>query len=140
MVQSPPPTSRMRWLPKGWKGDGVIARVGFPELAAQLKSLRVPVVNVSGIELPRVRFPRVASDQSAAAEMAAHADGHGDRDHQERQYGQHRGADMGPTAGREPHDQQHARPAHGHGRPGHQTLHGGRQGAHRATLCQIRPD
>jgi LacI family transcriptional regulator len=62
---------RQRWLPKGWRGDGIIARIGFPELAAQLKALRVPVVNVSGIDLPRVRFPRVVSDQSAAAEMAA---------------------------------------------------------------------
>ena len=62
---------RQRWLPQGWKGDGVIARVGFPELAAQLKALRVPVVNVSGIELPRTRFPRVSSDQAAAAAMAA---------------------------------------------------------------------
>lgn len=62
---------RHRWLPQQWRGDGVIARVGFPELATQLKSLRVPVVNVSGIELPKVKFPKVVSDQVAAAEMAA---------------------------------------------------------------------
>jgi LacI family transcriptional regulator len=62
---------RHRWLPQQWRGDGVIARVGFPELATQLKSLRMPVVNVSGIELPKVKFPRVVSDQVAAAEMAA---------------------------------------------------------------------
>ena len=60
-----------RWLPKGWKGDGVIARVGFPELAARLKALRLPVVNVSGISLPKADFPRVAPDQDAAAAMAA---------------------------------------------------------------------
>ena len=33
---------RHRWLPQQWRGDGVIARVGFPELATQLKSLRMP--------------------------------------------------------------------------------------------------
>ena len=62
---------RRRWLPQGWQGDGVIARVGFPELAQQLKSLRLPVVNVSGIELAGLQFPRVMADQGAAAKMAA---------------------------------------------------------------------
>jgi LacI family transcriptional regulator len=62
---------RQRWLPNGWRGDGVIARVGFPELADQLENLRLPVVNVSGIELAGVDFPRVSADQCAAATMAA---------------------------------------------------------------------
>lgn len=60
-----------RWLPMGWKGDGVIARVGFPELAEQLLELGVPVVNVSGIEIPGVDFPRVVTDHVKSAEMAA---------------------------------------------------------------------
>lgn len=60
-----------RWLPTGWKGDGVIARIGFVDLAKKLKSLRLPVVNVSGITLPGVNFPRVVSDQVAAANLAA---------------------------------------------------------------------
>lgn len=60
-----------RWLPTAWKGDGVIARVGFVDLAKKLKSLKLPVVNVSGITLPRVNFPRVVSDQVAAANLAA---------------------------------------------------------------------
>ena len=60
-----------QWLPTAWKGDGVIARVGFIELAKSLKSLRLPVVNVSGITLPKVNFPRVVSDQVAAAKLAA---------------------------------------------------------------------
>lgn len=64
-------TEQRRWLPKNWKGDGVIARVGFSDLAKSLKSLKLPVVNVSGIVLPNVDFPRVVSDQVAAAEMAA---------------------------------------------------------------------
>lgn len=60
-----------RWLPQGWKGDGVIARVGFTDLARRLREMRVPVVNVSGISLPKVDFPRVVSDQVAAAGLAA---------------------------------------------------------------------
>lgn len=60
-----------RWLPMGWSGDGVIARVGLRDLAKRLKSLSIPVVNVSAISLPRVRFPRVISDQQSAARMAA---------------------------------------------------------------------
>lgn len=59
------------WLPPGWRGDGVVARVGFVELAKRLRALNISVVNVSGIALPRVTFPRVASDQVAAAELAA---------------------------------------------------------------------
>ncbi len=62
---------RQRWLPPGWQGDGVIARVGFPDLGDQLRALKLPVVNVSGIELPGVTFPRVIADQDAAAKMAA---------------------------------------------------------------------
>lgn len=60
-----------RWLPQDWKGDGVIARVGFVDLAKRLRGLKLPVVNVSGITLPRVGFPRVVSDQVAAAKLAA---------------------------------------------------------------------
>jgi LacI family transcriptional regulator len=60
-----------RWLPPEWKGDGVIARVGFVDLAKRLRGMKLPVVNVSGITLPRVKFPRVVSDQVAAANLAA---------------------------------------------------------------------
>jgi LacI family transcriptional regulator len=60
-----------RWLPTGWKGDGVIARIGFLDLAKKLKSLKLPVVNVSGITLPGVHFPRIVSDQVAAANLGA---------------------------------------------------------------------
>ena len=62
---------QQRWLPHGWHGDGVIARIGYPGLAGQLAALDVPVVNVSGIELPGVHFPKVTADQDAAAAMAA---------------------------------------------------------------------
>jgi len=60
-----------RWLPEGWKGDGIVARVGFAELADQLLESGTPVVNVSGITLPSAAFPRVVSDQTAAADLAA---------------------------------------------------------------------
>jgi len=60
-----------QWLPNAWKGDGVIARVGFIELAKRLKTLKLPVVNVSAITLPKVNFPRVVSDQVAASKLAA---------------------------------------------------------------------
>jgi LacI family transcriptional regulator len=60
-----------RWLPEGWRGDGVIARVGFDDLAERLRDLDLPVVNVSGISLPGADFPRVVSDQAAAATLAA---------------------------------------------------------------------
>lgn len=60
-----------RWLPTAWQGDGVIARVGFVELAKRLKMLKLPVVNVSGITLPKVNFPRVVTDQVVAANLAA---------------------------------------------------------------------
>lgn len=34
-------------LPHGWQGDGVIADIRFPKMAAQLRKYGVPVVNVS---------------------------------------------------------------------------------------------
>jgi LacI family transcriptional regulator len=61
---------RMR-VPTGWKADGVIARIGRLAMAEALKALNVPVVNVSGIQLPGVSFPRVMTDLDASARMAA---------------------------------------------------------------------
>jgi LacI family transcriptional regulator len=57
-------------LPAGWQGDGIIARIGSPEQAAQLRRRRIPVVNVSGIRLPGRAFPCVCNDSEAAARMA----------------------------------------------------------------------
>ncbi|MEO5714256.1 MAG: XylR family transcriptional regulator [Luteolibacter sp.] len=71
LLVEPRGVEQRRWLPAAWKGDGVIARVGFVDLAKKLKSLKLPVVNVSGITLPGVNFPRVVSDQVAAANLAA---------------------------------------------------------------------
>lgn len=57
-------------LPKDWDGDGVIARVSSQKQAAELLAKKLPVVNVSGIELPGVSFPRVTTDHQAIVELA----------------------------------------------------------------------
>ena len=58
-------------LPRGWHGDGVIARIGTEQMASELRAKRLPTVNVSGIELRGVKFPRVATDLGASAQLAA---------------------------------------------------------------------
>ena len=58
-------------VPPGWQGDGVIARIGHPGMAAELKTLRIPVINVSGIELAGADFTRVATDLNASAKLAS---------------------------------------------------------------------
>jgi LacI family transcriptional regulator len=67
------PDGERRLPPAGWQGDGVIARVSTPAVAAALRRLRVPVVNVSGIDLgpPTAGIPRVAIDLVASARLAA---------------------------------------------------------------------
>jgi len=57
------------WL-KGWDGDGVIARVESTQIARQLRATGLPVIDVSAA-LPRLVFPRVATDAEGAAELAA---------------------------------------------------------------------
>lgn len=57
-------------VPKEWAVDGVIARVGSNKVVKQLDSLRVPVVNVSGIEVSDARYPRVTTDMRASAQLA----------------------------------------------------------------------
>jgi len=58
-------------LPRGWKGDGVIARIGSAALVKELNELQIPVVNVSGIQLPEEDFPRVTTDLEASGRLAA---------------------------------------------------------------------
>ena len=58
-------------LPKGWQGDGVIARIGSSEMVGELNAVRIPVVNVSGIQLPQEKFPCVTTDLQASASLAA---------------------------------------------------------------------
>lgn len=57
-------------LPKGWKGNGIIARVSTSSIADKLSQLQVPVVNVSGIRIEGVNFPRVCTDNDKFAEVA----------------------------------------------------------------------
>jgi LacI family transcriptional regulator len=59
------------WLPPGWRGDGIIARVGTPAAARHVAAARVPVVNISAIEIAGVNLPRVATDLAAAGRLAA---------------------------------------------------------------------
>lgn len=59
-------------LPRGWAGDGVIARISNAALAEELQATRLPVVNVSGIKLEAFDvFPRVTTDLVASGKMAA---------------------------------------------------------------------
>lgn len=57
-------------MPRGWTGDGVIASVQTGRLATKLKTLGVPVVNVSGSRRDGIDFPRVTSDAKAVVRMA----------------------------------------------------------------------
>ena len=58
------------FLPEGWVGDGVIARISSKKLHDELVAFGKPVVNVSGIELKGVNVPRVTSDYRASAKLA----------------------------------------------------------------------
>jgi LacI family transcriptional regulator len=58
-----------KWL-KGWRGDGVIARVGTRKLAKGLGRLGVPIVNLRSAILD-VDYPRVGSDNAAVARLGA---------------------------------------------------------------------
>ncbi len=57
------------WL-KEWQGDGIIARVDSPEIAAALRRTRLPVVDVSA-ERFSSEFSRVSIDNGAVARLAA---------------------------------------------------------------------
>lgn len=57
-------------VPRGWRGEGIIARVGSTLMARHLRSHKMPVVNVSGIHLPGVMFPCVTTDMEKTAELA----------------------------------------------------------------------
>jgi LacI family transcriptional regulator len=57
------------WL-RNWKGDGIIARIENPRLAAQIKRMRLPVVDL--FEHSRIgRVPSVLTDNRAIARLAA---------------------------------------------------------------------
>jgi LacI family transcriptional regulator len=66
------PRGQSEWLrpPSGWAGEGVIARVSSRKMAGQLHELGCPVVNVSGIEISGVGWPRVTNDVNVGGELA----------------------------------------------------------------------
>lgn len=57
-------------LPQGWNGEGIIARVSTRAVADKLRTRVAAVVNVSGIRLPEVDFPRVCTDNDKFAQLA----------------------------------------------------------------------
>lgn len=57
------------WL-RGWKGDGIIARVETPTIANALQSVKVPVVDVSAARLIPA-LPWFETDDAAFAHLAA---------------------------------------------------------------------
>lgn len=59
-------------LPRGWRGDGIIARIATPALALRLRRTGLPVVDISSVQYPSSpSFPRVCNDVEAAAAVAA---------------------------------------------------------------------
>lgn len=58
-------------LPRGWQGDGVLARVSSPSLGRALRRLGKPTVNVSWLGQHSHAIPKVVSDEKACGELAA---------------------------------------------------------------------
>jgi LacI family transcriptional regulator len=58
-------------LPKGWRGDGVIARVNNAELADEIEAAGLACVDISWFSLSEGRFPRVTVDERAVGVLAA---------------------------------------------------------------------
>lgn len=64
-------------LPRNWSGEGVIARLGTPRIAARLAELKVPTVLIdpqdafAGAGTPLARYPRVVNDYAADGALAA---------------------------------------------------------------------
>ncbi|MEM9418143.1 MAG: helix-turn-helix domain-containing protein [Planctomycetota bacterium] len=66
----PLPIDKSWHLPGDWKGDGIIARVSAPYVLRQLRSLGLPVVNVSGNQVEGCDYPRVMTSVKSQAELA----------------------------------------------------------------------
>jgi len=62
-----------RILPRGWQGDGIIARISTPAIGRHLAALKVPLVNVSAIKIDAASadIPQVCNDLRACGTMAA---------------------------------------------------------------------
>ena len=57
-------------LPSQWVGDGIIARINSEEMAARMSRLNIPVVNISGIHIPKAKFPKITTDDQVRARLA----------------------------------------------------------------------
>jgi LacI family transcriptional regulator len=57
-------------LPQGWKGDGVIARIGSRRLLEQLRRKNVPIVDVDSSMVDEPGLGRVNTDDAKRAEIA----------------------------------------------------------------------
>jgi LacI family transcriptional regulator len=55
---------------KGWKGDGIIARIENSQIARAITAIGVPTINLRG-KVPGLKFPFIGSDNRAVATMAA---------------------------------------------------------------------
>lgn len=58
-------------LPSGWKGDGVIARLGDPALRRAVRRAGLPAVNVSWLGRHTRDLPKVVSDEGGCGRLAA---------------------------------------------------------------------
>ena len=58
-------------IPRGWKGDGIIARVNHPDLARAIRRAGLPAVNVSWSGSHSESIPKVVPDETACGELAA---------------------------------------------------------------------
>lgn len=63
--------NEMLRLPKGWRGEGVIARVNNAELADEIEAAGLACVDISWFALSEGRFPRVTVDEQAVGALAA---------------------------------------------------------------------
>jgi LacI family transcriptional regulator len=57
-------------VPTGWKGHGIVARIGSRRLLGELEETGLPVVNVSAIDLPSNSFPQIITDYRKSAQLA----------------------------------------------------------------------
>jgi LacI family transcriptional regulator len=58
-------------IPKGWEGDGIIARINNPVLAKEIASIGLPTVNVSWYPFSGERIARCTVDPETTGQMAA---------------------------------------------------------------------
>jgi LacI family transcriptional regulator len=58
-------------LPRGWRGDGVIARVASAAMLRHVLATKTPCVNVSAVDMKSASLSRVCTDLAACSRLAA---------------------------------------------------------------------